>query len=587
MGTTYTFAAFDYPSYESLNVSLTASDNSKVVVSGDKFTPIVAGEIKLYVHYTAKDGRQKDEEFIFEALMPETTTTTTEEPATTTTTTTERYITRTDTVSEAMPIPSPELKDVTVNARTATVYDTDFIHHEDGYGMSDFSMLDEFVDVSYTVSYIVTPSYKITTNYYWSDGTVTEESVSYSQPETVDETFSGTLRNTTDIQGISVEWSYNDLRFADIDSLNTAEIPCELKFVSNGSYVDNYIVNVPIEIVHTTVTTTTTTEEITTTTTEETTTTTEEITTTTTEETTTTETTTTTEETTTATTTVQPEVKLYIDSLPTKTVYEVGEQLDLSGGTFHAYARRSDGTEIQSVINRMESPNSDFTVDTSEFDSTRAGTYNIHITLDLFGMEVTESFTVTVNEPETVETVVTPYIELVRLPDRTEYELNEWYDLSGGEVRIGEIINDGENTTDTGRTVSMTDSSVIIDSSAYMNWQEGTYKIKIGYKSDYNSTDYETVYTEFELTVGKSQPAEEYPLGDVNNDGKIDASDASMILFEYARYSTSKPLTFTDAQKKAADIDGNSIIDSNDASAILKYYSYISTHEKVPFEEFI
>jgi hypothetical protein len=191
-----------------------------------------------------------------------------------------------------------------------------------------------------------------------------------------------------------------------------------------------------------------------------------------------------------------------------------------------------------------------------------------------------------VNEPETTTTIVTPYIEIERLPDKTEYELNEWYNLSGGEVRVGEIIDDGTNITDTGRTVSMTDSQLAVDSSAYRSWEEGTYIIKIGYRPNYDDKYHETVYTELKVTVGISEE-EEYSLGDVDNNGIVNSADASMILAEYSRIATSKPMTFTEAQKKAADINNDGITDSTDASTILKYYAYISTHPKIPFEEFL
>ncbi|MBO4524456.1 MAG: hypothetical protein J5723_07240 [Ruminococcus sp.] len=65
--------------------------------------------------------------------------------------------------------------------------------------------------------------------------------------------------------------------------------------------------------------------------------------------------------------------------------------------------------------------------------------------------------------------------------------------------------------------------------------------------------------------------------GDVNNDGEINAVDASMILREYALLSSGKSKSFSAAQKKAADIDGNGITDAVDSSLTLSYYAYVST----------
>lgn len=70
---------------------------------------------------------------------------------------------------------------------------------------------------------------------------------------------------------------------------------------------------------------------------------------------------------------------------------------------------------------------------------------------------------------------------------------------------------------------------------------------------------------------------EGYSLGDVNNDKKIDAKDASEILVYYSKMSTGGEGGFTGEQKTAANVNGDSMIDAKDASLILTYYSYTST----------
>lgn len=95
-------------------------------------------------------------------------------------------------------------------------------------------------------------------------------------------------------------------------------------------------------------------------------------------------------------------------------------------------------------------------------------------------------------------------------------------------------------------------------------------------------------FTIFDITlqdlaeaVGISMYAydKKFEFGDVNGDGRIDSVDASAILSEYARLSSSdKNGIFSAGQKSAADIDGNGAYDSVDASTILSYYSYASTH---------
>ena len=67
-------------------------------------------------------------------------------------------------------------------------------------------------------------------------------------------------------------------------------------------------------------------------------------------------------------------------------------------------------------------------------------------------------------------------------------------------------------------------------------------------------------------------------LGDVNFDDHVDASDASLILAEYASQSTSQGTTFTDPQQKInADVNGNGVVDAIDASVTLGFNSFLST----------
>jgi acyl-homoserine lactone acylase PvdQ len=63
----------------------------------------------------------------------------------------------------------------------------------------------------------------------------------------------------------------------------------------------------------------------------------------------------------------------------------------------------------------------------------------------------------------------------------------------------------------------------------------------------------------------------------VNNSGTVDSVDASLVLAHYARISTNKEDSFTDAQKSAGDVNKDGQVNSIDASLILAYYAYIST----------
>lgn len=69
----------------------------------------------------------------------------------------------------------------------------------------------------------------------------------------------------------------------------------------------------------------------------------------------------------------------------------------------------------------------------------------------------------------------------------------------------------------------------------------------------------------------------EFLLGDVNNDGVVNSSDASEVLAEYALVSSGKTETFSQNQKKAGDFNNDGVMNSSDASEILSYYAQISS----------
>ena len=66
-------------------------------------------------------------------------------------------------------------------------------------------------------------------------------------------------------------------------------------------------------------------------------------------------------------------------------------------------------------------------------------------------------------------------------------------------------------------------------------------------------------------------------LGDVNNDGKINAVDASEILSAYANIATSRPVGLSDEALAAADVNGDRSVNAVDASNVLSFYAYQST----------
>ena len=84
--------------------------------------------------------------------------------------------------------------------------------------------------------------------------------------------------------------------------------------------------------------------------------------------------------------------------------------------------------------------------------------------------------------------------------------------------------------------------------------------------------------------------AADYSLGDVNNDSKVNAVDATAILVEYALTQTSNPKgEFNEAQKKSADVNSDGKINAIDATVILSFYAYSATHKgnEISISEFL
>ena len=83
--------------------------------------------------------------------------------------------------------------------------------------------------------------------------------------------------------------------------------------------------------------------------------------------------------------------------------------------------------------------------------------------------------------------------------------------------------------------------------------------------------------------VVSGNPARE--LGDVDNDSKVTASDASLVLAEYAQLSNGDG-TFSEETFLYADVDRDDKIAASDASLILIYYAYKSSGGPLGFDEY-
>ena len=78
-----------------------------------------------------------------------------------------------------------------------------------------------------------------------------------------------------------------------------------------------------------------------------------------------------------------------------------------------------------------------------------------------------------------------------------------------------------------------------------------------------------------------------FRLGDLNADGKIDSSDATIVLSSYASVSVGRLSGLNEGQLFAADTDGDGAVSSADATNILSYYSYQSTGGNKAFDQYL
>jgi len=126
---------------------------------------------------------------------------------------------------------------------------------------------------------------------------------------------------------------------------------------------------------------------------------------------------------------------------------------------------------------------------------------------------------------------------------------------------------------------------------------DGLYKIYYTAPSDPDSISldewgsitygtYDSSSKEFlpELKSITIQVGDPYVLGDVNQDGVIDSSDASVVLSAYASFSSGDGYKLTDTQIKCADVNHDGVIDSSDSSRILEYYAKHSSGKDDSFE---
>ena len=223
-----------------------------------------------------------------------------------------------------------------------------------------------------------------------------------------------------------------------------------------------------------------------------------------------------------------------VASRPTKTTYvQSSENLDLTGGTIKVnYNDNSSQTISMNTSGVL----------VSGFSNSSTGTKTLTVS---YGNKTT-TFNVSV-----IAKSVTS-ISVASRPTKTTYiQSSENLDLTGGTIKV----NYNDNSS---QTISMNTSGVLV--TGFDNSTTGTKILTVSYD---NKT------TTFTVSVTPNDiPTDEYEMGDVTEDGRINIRDIITIR-KYIASPTKWSLT--DAQKTRADVDRNSIINIRDIIRIRKY----------------
>jgi hypothetical protein len=105
--------------------------------------------------------------------------------------------------------------------------------------------------------------------------------------------------------------------------------------------------------------------------------------------------------------------------------------------------------------------------------------------------------------------------------------------------------------------------------------------------TDFTSDEFKTNYPISKNAFDAENRQKGFTLGDVNIDGTVDSTDASLILNSYANLTIYGFSRINAAQELAADVNCDDSIDSVDASVVLAYYGYVSTGGNDSLENFI
>ena len=230
-----------------------------------------------------------------------------------------------------------------------------------------------------------------------------------------------------------------------------------------------------------------------------------------------------------ATTEYWEKYALSVMSYPTKTTYAIGEELDLSGSRAYGIYENSKGMHGDVFGASFDSDY--YTVDASEFDNTKPGTYTIYVVYGSGAGADKKSFQVTVTDKAvtqpvtttTITTTLTAPVTSVKEYDRTSFRgtfdsyadcgsYKELY-LSGGikytlsSLRLEDGLSE-EKVTEILKSLNKGDNIIVTANQSHM---------AVNYLYDIFSIDLYSVTTHYNPNPTTTANVS-YPYGGTNND---------------------------------------------------------------------
>ena len=222
-------------------------------------------------------------------------------------------------------------------------------------------------------------------------------------------------------------------------------------------------------------------------------------------------------------------------------------------------------TTASSTVSEMTT--SEVTTTSIEISTTESTTASVATTASTESTTTTSSETMTTMASETT-TVSTAESTTASESTATSTETETTTASTSASTSESETTASAASATESANTTEGTSTSTETTASTTQTTAE---------------TSSETIAT----TTGTEPVTPDDDLGDVNEDGRVDAKDASCVLIAYAKLSTGEEDGLTEKQRRVADVNGDGKVDAKDASAILAFYSFLQTGGSGTMKEYM